>query len=231
MLRLEKVNVSLGGRPVLSDVNLGLEKSSRTAIVGRSGSGKSTLLRLLGYLLCPASGRVLFHGNQPQPKEVISVRRRLPMVHQEPLLWGDTVLDNLTRPFTYASAAGEEPPGREEMISLFETVGLDAAKLDSPSGSLSGGEKQRVAVARALALRPEALLLDEPTSALDLITAEKLFDNLAGTFPELTIILVTHSPSLVERCNRQILLDEGRLIASREGMRAEQLRTFLENGS
>lgn len=158
-----------------------------------------------------------------------ALRRRLPMVHQEPLLWAGSVLDNLTLPYGYASAEDRQAPGRDELVSLLEVVGLDRDKLDVSSASLSGGEKQRVAVARALALKPEAILLDEPTSALDLLTAEQLFDNLVASFPKLTIIVVTHSPSLVERCQRQILLGEGRVLASRRGVRTAEFRAFLEN--
>ncbi len=230
MLKLQDVSVSLGGAVVLDGVNLELTRSSRTAIVGRSGSGKSTLLRLLCLLQRPDAGSVLVNGRQPAAHEVTAIRRALPMVHQEPLLWDGSVLDNLTLPYGYASAEGRQAPDRDELASLLEAVGLDGDMLDTSSTSLSGGEKQRVAVARALALRPEAILLDEPTSALDLLTAENLFDNLANSFPELTIIVATHSPSLVERCRRQILLGRGRVLASRRGVRADELRAFLENG-
>jgi ABC-type methionine transport system ATPase subunit len=230
MLRLRDVSVSLGGKIVLDGVDLELARASRTAIVGRSGSGKSTLLRLLCFLQRPSSGQVLVHGSQPEAGEMTALRRKLPMVHQEPLLWDGTVLDNLIRPYGYASAAGRQAPGSEELAALLETVGLEGDMLSALSSSLSGGEKQRVAMVRALALRPEVLLLDEPTSALDLLTAENLFDNLASSFPELTIVVVTHSPSLVVRCQRQVLLGEGRVLASRQGMRADELRAFLESG-
>jgi ABC-type methionine transport system ATPase subunit len=230
MFRLQDVSVSFGGKTVLAGVDLDLARASRTAIVGRSGSGKSTLLRLLCFLQRPCSGHVLVNGSQPGAGEITAVRRKLPMVHQEPLLWDGTVLDNLTRPFGYASAVDRQVPGSEELAALLEAVGLERGRLSALSSSLSGGEKQRVAMARALALRPDALLLDEPTSALDLLTAENLFDNLARSFPELTIVVVTHSPSLVERCQRQVLLGEGRVLASRQGMRADELRAFLESG-
>ncbi len=228
MLKLHDVSVSLGGKTVLDSVSLELARASRTAIVGRSGSGKSTLLRLLCFLLRPASGSVLVDGRQPEAGEMTALRRKLPMVHQEPLLWGDTVLDNLTRPFDFLSAAGCQPPGRDELAALLEVVGLEGDMLGAPGASLSGGEKQRVAVARALVLQPEALLLDEPTSALDLLTAEKLFDNLTVSYPKLTIVVVTHSSSLVERCGHQVLLGEGRVLATRQGVRADELRAFLE---
>lgn len=230
MFKLRSVGVTLGGKPVLTDVDLELERGSRTAVVGRSGSGKSTLLRLLCFLQRPGSGELMFRGAIPDPSQVAAVRRRVPMVHQEPLLWEDTVADNLTLPFSYASAGNSSPPSEDKLAELLEISGLEAELLHARSASLSGGEKQRVAIARALALAPEALLLDEPTSALDLLTAESLFDSLTGHFPGLTIVLVTHSPSLVERCDRQVLLEGGRVRASRQGVRADQLREFLESG-
>ncbi|MBW7997074.1 MAG: ATP-binding cassette domain-containing protein [Candidatus Glassbacteria bacterium] len=230
MFELKQVNVTLGGKLVLDSVNLTLKTGGRTAVVGRSGSGKSTLLRLLCFMLRPDSGTVTYNSLAPGPAEITGIRRRLPMVHQEPLLWGGTVADNLTLPYTYASAGGTGSPLEDELAGLLEATRLDGDMLHVRADKLSGGEKQRVAIARALALRPEAILLDEPTSALDLITAEEVFDSIAEAFPELTIVLVTHSPSLVERCGRQILLEAGRVRASRDGIRADELRSFLETG-
>ena len=230
MLKLQDVTVSLGGRTVLDGVELELNQGVSTAIVGRSGSGKSTLLRLLCFLQRPDAGRVLVHGRHPGAQEVTAIRRTLPMVHQEPLLWDGSVSYNLTLPYGYASAEGRQAPDRSELATLLKVVGLDRVKLDVSSASLSGGQKQLVAVARALALRPDAILLDEPTSALDLLTAENLFDNLAVSFPKLTIVVVTHSPSLVERCQRQILLGDSRVLASRSGVGADEFRAFLESG-
>ena len=230
MFELEQVGVVLGGQTILSGVDLSIRSGARTAIVGRSGSGKSTLLKLLCFLLRPSTGTVTFRGIQPRPDEMTHTRRMLPLVHQEPILWGDTVAENLSMAYTYASADGAKAPPEDELAGLLEATGLDREMLHARTEKLSGGEKQRVAVARALALHPEALLLDEPTSALDLLTAEMLFDSLTDSFPELTVILVTHSPSLVERCSTQILLEDGRVRAMKSGIRADELRKFLETG-
>ena len=149
------------------------------------------------------------------------------MTEQEPVLWGETIRDNLILPFTFHSAGKDQAPDWEKLVSLLECVQLEPSILDDPVSSLSGGEKQRIAIARALCLEPEALLLDEPTSALDLVTAERVFDNIINRFPGISLIVVTHSPGLIERTQKQVLLQQGRIISVERNLSPGSLKDFL----
>ncbi len=227
MFKLRRAAVSLAGKTILQDIDLKLDESVRTAVVGRSGAGKSTLLKLLCFMVHPTSGTVEYRGAQVKPSSLPALRRKIPMTEQEPVLWGETVRENLTLPFTFHSAGKDQAPEGEKLAGLLECIQLEPGILDAPVSSLSGGEKQRVAIARALCLEPEALLLDEPTSALDLVTAERVFDNIINRFPGLSLILVTHSPGLIERTQKQILLRQGRIISVEQNLSPGSLKDFL----
>ena len=231
MLELRRVEVSLAGKKILQDIDLELDQNTRTAVVGLSGSGKSTLLKLLCFMIRQASGTVRYRGSQVEPSSLPLLRRKIPLTKQEPVLWGETVRDNLTLPFTFLSAGENRAPEGGKLAGLLECVQLGPGILDDPIGSLSGGEKQRVAIARALCLEPEALLLDEPTSALDLVTAERVFDNIIDRYPGLALIVVTHSPGLIERTQKQILLQQGRIISVEHNLSPASLKEFLGSKS
>lgn len=227
MFTLRGVAVSLAGKTILQDIDLELDESVRTAVVGRSGAGKSTLLKLLCFMVHPASGTVEYRGAQVKHSSLPALRRKIPMIRQEPVLWGETIRANLTLAFTFHSAGKDQAPDREKLAGMLECVELEPGILDQPVSGLSGGEKQRVAIARALCLKPEALLLDEPTSALDLVTAQRVFDNIIRNFPRLALIVVTHSPGLVERTQKQILMRQGRIISVERNLSPGSLKDFL----
>ena len=231
MIVLRGVAVSLAGKKILQDIDLELGESTRTAVVGQSGSGKSTLLKILCFMVHPASGRIEYRGARIKPQSLPALRRKIPMTEQEPVLWGETVRENLTLPFTFHSAGKDQAPEGEKLDGLLECVRLEPDILDAPVSSLSGGEKQRVAIARALCLGPEALLLDEPTSALDLVTAQRVFDNIIKRFPGIALIVVTHSPELIERTQKQVLLRQGRIISVERNLSPASLKKFLGSES
>ncbi len=230
-LALREVTVVRGGRTILRVEGLRIGPGSRVAVVGPSGSGKSTLLRLCSFMLRPAAGSVTFRGRTPASQELPILRRSLPLVAQEPLLAADTVRASFLLPFAFASARAAAPPSPERMRECLELVELEPLYLERASGTLSGGEKQRAAIACALCLEPEALLLDEPTSALDLVTASRLFDNITAHRPELTLLLSTHSPELIERTGSQVLVRAGRIERVAHGLDLEALKLFLERSS
>lgn len=156
-----------------------------TVIVGPSGAGKSTLLRLLNRLEEPSAGAVSFEGRPITSYDVLALRRRVGLVQQRPVLLADTVLDDLR--VAVPGLTGEDAS------ALLDQVGLPAEFLARDTTTLSGGEGQRVCLARALGLDPHVLLLDEPTSGLDEFAAhavEGVLRRLVGR--GLTTVMVSH---------------------------------------
>jgi len=193
---------------VLSGVRFGMPAGGRLAIFGPSGAGKTSLLRLLNRLDEPAGGRVLLDGEDLRGMDAVAVRRRVGLVFQQPFLFDLTVEANLAYPLALMNLRLP----REKAVSLLGEFGLGAEVLDRRGDQLSGGQAQRVAVARALTLDPEVLALDEPTSALDAESARLLLGallrrNAAG----LTLVVVTHDRELLLKLDCPVLaVEDGR---------------------
>ncbi|MCU1600292.1 MAG: transporter [Frankiales bacterium] len=207
MLTLEDVTVVRGGTTVLDRVRASFPAGRCTAVAGPSGAGKSTVLRLLDRLLEPSSGQVLFHGRPLPSYDVLELRRRVGLVQQAPVLLGTTVLADLR--------VGRPELTGDEAVGLLERAGLDLA-LDRTTADLSGGEAQRLCLARALAVGPEVLLLDEPTSALDAVAAqavERVVRSLVGE--GLSAVLVSHDLRQARRlADDVVVLERGRVVES-----------------
>jgi putative ABC transport system ATP-binding protein len=171
----------------------GLELASCrvSAVVGPSGGGKTTLLRLLNRITTPDSGSISFAGQPLQSFDPIRLRRRVIMVAQMPVIFPGTVEENL---LIGCRLAEKEPPGRESIGSMMARVGL-GTDLASDADRLSGGEKQRLALARVMLMDPEVLLLDEPSASLDEQTERLIFELVTDFCRERckTLVLVTHS--------------------------------------
>ena len=198
--------------PILQDVSVTVERGGALTLVGPSGSGKSTLLRCLNRLVEPMAGTVRFDGRDIRALDPRELRRRAALVMQTPVLFEGTVRDNLRlRP---ADTPGDFSDARLEE-GLAE-MGLDPGVLDRDAATLSGGEKQRVTIARALLRNPQALILDEPTSALDPPNVTRVVETIARLREArgLSLIAVTHQPELVRRLGGGLLyLVEGRVQA------------------
>ncbi len=199
-------------RPILNEVSFGVERGGALVLVGPSGSGKSTLLRCLNRLVEPTGGSVRFDGRDLRSFDPRDLRRRAALVMQTPVLFEGTVRDNLRiRP---AGTAGDFSDA--SLTAAVAEVGLDAALLERDAATLSGGEKQRVTIARALLRDPQALLLDEPTSALDPPNAALVVETISRlrALGRLTIVAVTHQPELVRRLGGGLLyLVRGEVLA------------------
>jgi ABC-type lipoprotein export system ATPase subunit len=201
---------------ILRGVTLEVRCGESVAIVGPSGSGKSTLLNIIGTLDKPASGEVLLDGKdltRLDEKQLAHVRNhQVGFVFQaHHLLPQCTVLENVLVP-TLADKNG--PPGAEERAKkLLQRVGL-GERMNHRPGQISGGERQRAAVVRALIMKPQLLLADEPTGALDRNTSNELSQLLVELNREenVTLIVVTHSPDLAKRMGRVLELREGKLV-------------------
>jgi lipoprotein-releasing system ATP-binding protein len=200
---------------VLKGVTLALGRGEAVAITGASGAGKSTLLHILGALDRPTSGQVFVGGREVSllgEDEVAAVRNRhIGFVFQfHHLLREFTAVENVMMPALLAGAGFAEAQRRAR--GLLAEVGLEARVTHKPR-QLSGGEQQRVAVARSLVNEPLVLLADEPSGNLDTQTSERLHDLLFGlrTKMELSLVVVTHNPDLARRADRILRLQDGRL--------------------
>ena len=200
---------------VLDGINLEVARGEMVAIVGASGTGKSTLLHLLGALDRPTRGNVFIGGERIEDRsdEELSVlrNRRVGFVFQfHHLLREFSALENVMMPLRIAGWPDQRAQGRAE--ELLSRVGL-AGRMSHRPSELSGGEQQRTAVARALAIDPSVLLADEPSGNLDHANSERLHDLFVELSRDLEIamVVVTHNRSLALRADRALLLEDGRL--------------------
>ena len=201
---------------ILNGVNLTVKRGEMIAIVGESGAGKSTLLHVIGALDRPTRGYVLIAGepiNDRTDDELAIIRnRKVGFVFQyHHLLREFTALENVMMPLRIAGATVPKAQSRAE--ELLARVGLSGRMHHRPS-ELSGGEQQRTAVARALAVDPAVVLADEPTGNLDHRNGDRLHEVFAQLARDLEIglVVVTHNRSLAARADRALLLEDGRLV-------------------
>jgi len=205
-LRLEDVVFEVGDRRIIDGVTLTLETGPRTVIIGPNGAGKSVLMRLCHGLLRPTSGRIAW--NTP---ELPGAPRRQAMVFQRPVMLRRSALANLTYALKLAGVAQVEREARA--YTALRRVGIEHLAA-SPARVLSGGEQQRLALARAWALRPEVLFLDEPTANLDPGAAQEIERVIAAMHESGTkIVMITHNLGQAHRLGDEILfIHQGRLV-------------------
>ena len=198
---------------VLKGIDLKINAGEIVALVGPSGSGKSTLLQIAGLLDTPSDGTIYVAGenaSKASDKKRTSLRQNyMGFVYQAHLLLPDfSALENVMMPMLLAGVKEKEAKERAE--KLLDMVGL-SHRLTHRSGQLSGGEQQRVAIARSLANNPKLLLADEPTGNLDPKTAEIVFQMLLDVVRQtgLSALIATHNPELAARMDRRITVEDG----------------------
>jgi ABC-type iron transport system FetAB ATPase subunit len=206
MLELQNLTVGTNGVLLLERLNLKLNAGELVALNGPSGCGKTTLLRTISGLIDPLNGRVLFQGRTPDDIGWPNFRRQVTMVDQRPVLFDDTVLHNLEKPFGYRTS-GTKTFDRELAEELLDRLRVGSHRLTQDARSLSLGQQQRVSIIRLLLASPKVFLLDEPTSALD-PSAVSVVEN---TVVEETrrdgraALIVTHDKTQANRlCDRVI---------------------------
>ena len=219
MLRLENVNKTFGGNLALKDITTTFENNQTTVLVGPSGSGKSTMLRSLNLLEMPESGKYYFDDLKLDfkegisKKEILEVRRETEMVFQNYNLFPHlTVLKNIIEGPVHVLKEDKES-ATKRAYELLEKVGL-ADKADAYPQQLSGGQAQRVAIARSLAMNPRYILLDEPTSALDPeLELEVLKVLLQLAKEKQSLIIVTHNLAFAQKVADKILfVEDGQIL-------------------
>ena len=211
-----------GDLHVLKGIDLSIKEGEMVSIVGASGVGKSTLLHILGALDKPTSGKVLYNSANVFSLDEDSLaffrNKTVGFVFQfHHLLPEFTAIENVMMPGLISAKCGANGVKRKEIKEkaekLLDEMGLSERKGHRP-GELSGGEQQRVAVARALILEPKVVLADEPTGNLDTATGEDLFNVLINLNKEkgLTFVIVTHNESLSKRCHRTLRMVDGKVV-------------------
>lgn len=211
--RLERVSVEVGEVEILHGLDVVIPLDGITVVAGPSGAGKSTLLRLCNRLEVPTTGRILLDGVDLGSLEVTQLRRRVGMVFQRPVLFGGSVRENLL----VADAGARD----EALVDSLQRVGLDESLLARTARDLSGGEAQRLCLARTLLTDPEVLLMDEPTSSLDpgsRAVIERYTTSLVAG--GLSVVWVTHDLAQARRlADHTVVLVEGRLADADEAAR------------
>lgn len=209
MITLQQVRIDAGERTILRDISLEIARSEQVVIGGPTGSGKSTILRSIAGMHPVAAGRISIDGSPVEARVIRKVRSRIAWVEQEPVLGSGSARAALLKPFSFASNRNRMPDGKA-IASALRMVALAEETLESPAEVLSGGEKQRLAIARALLLSREILILDEVTSALDEASALSILE-LVRSLP-LTVVAVSHQPGWLAGFDRRFVIEEAKLI-------------------
>jgi putative ABC transport system ATP-binding protein len=209
MVRFDDVTVRYGELPIIRNVTLSIQEHERVVFYGRSGSGKSTVLITIVGAHIPTSGTVYLNETAVDRRSVHAVRRSVAFIGQEPVLGAEKIRDALLLPFTYRANRGKAP-SEQQILKTLSSLQLDDGILDKEASQVSGGEKQRIAIARALLLDKRLFLLDEITSALDIESKRavlRLFESAGHT-----IISVSHDPDWFAICSRFIKIEKGEIV-------------------
>jgi phospholipid/cholesterol/gamma-HCH transport system ATP-binding protein len=227
IVTLTEVTKRFGNRVVLDRLSLSIEKGKTTVVIGPSGCGKTVLIKHMIVLLRPTDGEVSFRGQRIDDlneRSLEGIRTHFGFLFQGGALFDSlTVAENILFPIRQHSLVGDETAAQDVVKAKLRMVGLDGFQNYYPA-NLSGGQRKRVALARALATNPEVILYDEPTTGLDPIRADVINELILKLQRELSVtsIVVTHDmKSAYKVADRIVMLDNGRIIADGD---AEQIR-------
>jgi len=203
IIQLSNVTMSFGDRILFENFSLVISHNEIVGLTGGSGSGKSTILRIVVDLLTPESGNIVVLGKPISDWDPQELRRNVILVPQESQMFSGTVRDNLVWGLSKVGQTIDD----DSLHEILREVKLDSLKLDDDAFNLSGGEKQRIAIARALVMNPEALLLDEPTASLDEESALAVENVLNDVIQkrQIGILIVTHNKEQAHRFTSRII--------------------------
>lgn len=208
IIRFDHVTVTSQHKTILSEVSFALDPGQKASIYGKSGAGKSSLLKTLLGLFSATSGTVYFQEQALNAQVITAVRRNTAYIGQEPILGADTVRNALLLPFEF-QAHREQRPNDAQLKAVLQDLHLPSDMLKRETHRISGGEKQRIALARGLLLGKTVYLLDEVTSALDAESKQAVFKVFAD--PHLTVLAVTHDNDWLQRSTITFEMNAGQL--------------------
>jgi len=208
-LDIANISVRLNNKDLLRDISCSFLTGNLYCIYGESGSGKTTLLRVLCSLV-PYIGLAKLDNMAIDKIKPELLRIKLHYLHQEPVFINETVGANLKLPFSF-KINRDKIFDEKIAISLLCELGLDGGYMEKRIDGLSGGEKQKICLARSLMLKPEFLLIDEPTSALDIASEDKVIKFLLSMKQDVGIVIATHSPQIIGIADEKLSLSMGRL--------------------
>lgn len=210
LLSINNLSLNINGQSILKDVSFNINEGQHTSLNGPSGSGKSTILKIIARLMEANQGSIKYLDNKIEDIEYTKYRQEVSYVIQNPLLFDETVYDNLSYPAKIRNQNFDENRAKELMNELL----LDHISLDKNIDSLSGGEKQRVGLIRNLMYPPRVLLLDEVTSSLDDTAAKAVWDLLfkEAQNHNITLVWISHDESEQNLAKKLVYLKNGELI-------------------
>lgn len=213
-IHFDRVSVVRKGGKVLEDINLRIQEGEVIGVVGATGSGKSTLVNLIPRFYEPTSGKIFLDGHELHEYSLVSLRKAIGFVSQDPFLFSGTIAENI--------AFGASKPSHEEIAEAARLAQLSSFIERLPEGyqtrvgergiTLSGGQRQRVAIARALLTNPRILILDDPVSSLDVNTEKELMVALKRVIKGRTVIMISHRLSILRLASRIVVLSKGRVV-------------------
>jgi len=209
LLQFENVYFDNDGKTILKNICVDIESGDFISVVGPSGSGKSTFFKLCSHLISPTRGNITFKDKNITEYSPTELRKSIVYCFQTPYLFGNTVLDNINFPFSIRNMK----PDIKKINELFSIFHMSADFLNEDVKSLSGGEKQRLALIRSLLFKPEILLLDEITSALDVNNTEIVENVIVSLNREgMTVLWITHNPEQSRKhANKLLTIEAGEI--------------------
>lgn len=209
ILELENIAYQANQKQILQNISFEVEEKAFLTLIGPSGAGKSTILKLIANLINPNHGKILFNGKDIMKIDPLIYRRNVSYCFQQPSLFGEKVSDNSSFPYEIRNIKVDQ----ERVYQLLRDVNLGAEYLDKDINSLSGGEKQRIALIRNLLFLPEVLLLDEVTTGLDQASKEIVHHLIEQVHrKDVTIIQVTHDQSEIESAQHIVRIEKGGIL-------------------